>query len=200
MLRRLSILAVPAGVILTASFASAAIVETESNNTMGSANILVRPPVVSADTGVLSLGSETDVDVFQINLLAGDVLSVQTTPLAVPFTVPDTQIALGNAAGEVVEFGDDHDDSDSFGSAFDFLAPADGIYFIGITGWNDLDDTNLELGASFASVLNGLNADSSAHGETGDYLLTVTVVPVPEPAFAGLAALGLGGLAMRRRR
>lgn len=178
----------------TCGVSSAAIVETEPNDDLANADVIARGAVVPfADVGVMSLQQKPglgDVDVFGINLFTDEVLSVITTPLESFPTDPDTVLGLFNEDGILVEMSDDQDDSDSRGSALDYLVPNDGTYYIAVSGFGDEG----ELGDSFGD--GNFNGD---HNEIGSYALTLSVILIPEPT-TGLALTGLGGLLLRRRR
>ncbi|NLX22601.1 MAG: PEP-CTERM sorting domain-containing protein [Phycisphaerae bacterium] len=162
--------------------AQATIIESEPNNTIPTANPIVVGAKPWADVGVMSLGGAGgDVDFFAITLVKNDVLTVVTTPLQPMFTKPDTLLALFDAANVQLVLDDNSaNNGSSTGSTIMFSAPADGTYYLGVTGAADL-------------------AFTGGHTETGLYILTASVVPIPEPATAMLLATGMSALAWRRR-
>ena len=134
-----------------------------------------------------------DVDFYAIDLTAGDVLTAMTAPLEEAFDFPDTVLFLFDEAGDFLldddESGDDESDfteaigpHDGQGSAFHFLAPADGTYYLAVTGFPGGEDDLIV-----------------PHAEVGDYALLVSRVRViPEPATGLLLTLGL--LTLRPKR
>ncbi len=129
-----------------------------------------------------------DVDFYAVFLHAGETLNAMTAPLEDPnFVAPDTVIAVFDTDGATQlvnnDDGGSHDPNggsmSDYGSVLRFVAPADGTYFLGVTG---LGDRNF----------------SGNHSEVGDYGLMVSVVP--EPASLALLLLGAGTLAWRMRK
>jgi hypothetical protein len=137
----------------------------------------------------------SDIDFYQISLLAGQVLSAMTAPLSdlpMSFDVPDTMLGLFNSSGTLIFFNDDAGDSnnsslfgtldsdspsgDVFGSAIRALIMTDGIYYIGVTGFGD-DDFE------------------GSHSEIGRYALLVGVTAIPEASAAILPSITLMFLA-----
>ena len=169
----------------TATAGAATITESESNNTLATADPL--PPddfnFVMATLG----GTGGDVDVFSIFLNAGDILLSQTVPLRVFPNEPDTELAIVNSSGTIVEESDDTGDDDSRGDALDFMAPTSDTYFVAVTGFPDGGSTGDTFGAG--------NYEGG-HSQSGRYALTTTIIPVPEPlaGIGGLAVVGLLGL------
>lgn len=135
-----------------------------------------------------------DVDFYAIDLDAGDVLSAMTAPLADPFFAPDTVLYLFDSAGAFIldddEAGDDESDftaaigpHDGLGSGLHFLAPADGTYYLAVTGFPGFDTETIE-----------------PHMEVGDYALLVSrVAVIPEPTSAALLALATLSIVTRSR-
>jgi hypothetical protein len=127
----------------------------------------------------------SDIDYYALNLTSGQVLNVMTAPvedLLSSFNSPDTLIRLVDSNGVPLVTNDDAGDdgfselnpllgSDSplhasgagaWGSALRALIPADGVYYIGVTGFGD----------------DGFIGD---HGEIGRYALLVGVTSVATP-------------------
>lgn len=123
-----------------------------------------------------------DVDFMRITgALAGDRMTITTHPLAPTEQSPgpDTLAGVFDASGELIDLEADF----SVGSRFDFVVPADGTWFTGITG--TLDD-----------FFEGW------HLETGPYALVISVFPVPSPgagSSAGVAVLVLAAIRALRR-
>lgn len=157
--------------------AQALIIESESNNTLGTADEIVVGARPWNDLGAIAMdGTGGDVDYFLLSLELNDVLAVESTPVQPMFSIPDTRLGLFDAGGTLL-LADVN--SPAAGASSNLLYPitATGIYYLAVTGGTDLDF-------------------SGNHGQAGPYLLDVTVTPEP----ASLAFLGLGMLACLRRR
>jgi len=184
--------------LVIASPAAALLNDQEpSNNDIANAGIQIAIPqnesLVIVDAGVFTFTvGGGDLDYLGIGgLLAGDVVNLSTTPLGDPpsFEIPDTIVGLFTDNGSSECVGDDAFNNDldqfptGFGSLCRFEIPADGDYFIGITGFS-------------AVPFDG------AHFEEGKYSLTVNVTRLPEPGVLlqlASGALGLAALHARRR-
>lgn len=160
--------------------ANAIITETEPNDTFGSANVIVRGAGPWSDVGVLQLssGQSGDVDWFRVHLDIGDILTVATTPQPPTYQVPDTYMGLFSAGQVLLSFDDDS--GQGRGSLIQWQATTSGDHYLAITGFPDINF----LGA---------------HSESGQYILTMSIVPVPEPSTVVGVLLGVTALAVARR-
>jgi hypothetical protein len=180
-------IALPARAVLTD--------QESSNNSLSTAAIqMTGDATIKSDAGFFTFTvGGGDTDYLGIGgLIAGDVVTVSTTPLVDPPDLehPDTIVGLFNSTGTELCVGDDayNNDLDNFPIGFGSLCrleiPADGDYFAGATGFS-------------AMPFDG------AHFEEGKYSLTVTITPLPEPGVMlqlASGVLGLAALQAHRRR
>jgi hypothetical protein len=167
--------------------------ESESNNTLGTANNLgtYGPP----GDGITVLGnmSSGDVDWFQFT-----ITNVGSTVVSIAFAFPastnatDGVMQVVNSSGVVIEFDDD--DGIGFMPSIQLSNVSAGTYYIGLSGFGDSDSSSVGT----TNVLDGLNGLGQPHSQNWDYQMEIGLNIVPAPGAFGL--LGMGGLAMARRR
>lgn len=154
-----------------------------------------------------AVGASGDADLYCIYIY--DWQAFRATTVGQPGSLSDTQLFLFNANGMGVTHNDDSGGGARSTLTSQFLS-GNGIYFIGITGYNTdpssaggLIWNNTPFGTERAPDGPGAGgslaswAGSSSSG-TYDILLNGATFHVPEPGT--MAALGLGALALLRRR
>jgi hypothetical protein len=135
----------------------------------------------------LTAGAGGDLDFYSVFMNPGDILSAFTTPLGSQFAfdAPDTILGIFHSSGVLIDASDDAG-VDAFGvnvlgpargSAIRFQATTAGLYYLGVTGFNDFDF----LGD---------------HAQAGLYGLTASLIPEPSSAIVLL----LAGIGLMRRR
>lgn len=188
---------ITAVVLMAATSANAVFVgfDGAGNNTQATAQVLVSNTAdwndagcaLSADVGIGSLAAGGDVDFYKLMIPNGCVLTAITTPLSGFPSSPDTLLGVWDGAGFVNGSDDAGGDGDSGGP----VGPTRGsairynnnsgvaqMVWLSVSGFPDFGWTG-------------------AHGEVGDYLLTVSLTP--EPATLGLLLGGLVFFARRRK-
>ena len=145
-------------------------------------------------TVVDALGANPNVDVFTFNIAEDTVLSGITVA---NFTSTDNVAFLGFAEGTDFPF-----DATELGNTPDQNLILGGNLFGGVVGINIIDTIgNGVIGTGFTAPLDA--GDYTLYlqqlgGVTVDYTIELDVTSVPEPS--SIALLGLGGLALLRRK
>lgn len=177
-----------AAVAAVPAFASSPIPEIEPNNTFGTAQLIDRALFIpTGSVSILGSVSPGDVDYFEIPLLAGDFVAAQ---LVLRPGSPSSASVLGvfDPSGNFIGYDVD------VPNVLAGVVSASGGWRVAVSGYPDVGSTFLgDDGIPF----------NGTHSQNIDYLLTLSLVPVPEPG--GLLALGTGvagllGYSVRRRR
>lgn len=181
--------------------------ETEGNNTMGTANfigtfnapgegILVDGAITPGTVGTPNApGTAGDVDWFSFTVTGNTTFVASIFAIINNGTgIPDSQLILTDASGNILSFDDDS--NVGFMSSLNTISLGAGTYFIGVTGYNDLNIG----GTSGIQLPDGFQGDTqlAGHTENWTYKLIIGLNIVPTPGAAAL--LGLGGLVAGRRR
>lgn len=158
--------------------------EQEPNNTFATANVLsydALPPF--AITGDPTL-TANDVDYFLIHLVPNTAVSVAAQPLN-SATSPAVLMGLfdGSASHTLLRSSDSN--SGAGAAFFTYRVATEGNYYIGVTG----------VGETATS-----GGFTGTHSQAGGYQLTVSVSPTPTPEPASFLALGVGAVALVRRK
>jgi len=122
-------------------------------------------------TGVIGdgLNGGADVDLFALSLAAGETLTidVDAATLAEPSGL-DSYLRLFNGAGVQLAFNDDA--AGSFDSLLSFVAPATGIYYVGVSAYGN---------SAYDPAVDG---SGQAAESSGAYAATFVVTPPPVTA------------------
>ncbi len=180
------------------------IVETEANNSPALANfvgtynfpggsVLVDGTITGGGVGIAG-----DVDWFAFTVGGTSVMATSVFSLDNGFA--DSEIWLVAADGTtILGYNDDGNPGGGSGGMSSLLALnlAPGNYYLALSGWDD--------GGAVNSIPDGFNGSNPpapgagvGHGENFTYKLLIGFNVVPTPG--ALALMGVGGLAMARRR
>ena len=168
--------------------------DTDPSNDATSGADLISLGSLKASVAVSELISE-DVDYYELHLSQGSILSAMTAPLSdLPssFNFPDTALGLFDSDGIPLLVNDDAGDegysdlfpdlgSDNplgpdgiFGSAIRALIPANGVYYLGVTGFEDDDFVGVHDELGRYALLVGVHSEATPNLE-GDYNSNGTV-------------------------
>ena len=106
-----------------------------------------------------------DVDLFAVNLIAGDQLTVDVAARELGSSL-DSYLRLFDATGQQLAFNDDF--GGSLDSYLDYTASTSGTYYVGVSGYRN---------ASYSP----LTAGSGTAGSTGTYAVSFAVVGEESP-------------------
>ncbi|MCH8923767.1 MAG: PPC domain-containing protein, partial [Planctomycetes bacterium] len=105
--------------------------------------------VTSTISGAIDPGG--DVDLFSLQLSAGETVTVDTDAFSPPGNTLDTLLRIFDAAGNEIARNDD-DAGTAPDSQVTFVAPADGVFFVGVSGAiNQFYNPNVE-GSGFGPL------------------------------------------------
>ncbi|HBY80779.1 MAG TPA: hypothetical protein DEG47_28065, partial [Cyanobacteria bacterium UBA11148] len=160
---------------------------SEPNDTLAqSTNTGINGAGSFSDSGVVgdngNVGSDADVDLYQVQLNAGDFLRVDIDAEAIGSDL-DSYLRLFDSSGTELSSNDDSDGTDS---ALGFIAQTAGTYYVGVSGYsNDSYNPSIE--------------GSGSGGETGNYNIDIDVVvpnftPEPNDILSQAANTGINGL------
>jgi len=170
--------------MLAGSASAGTFSESESNNTLATANDLGTYGVPGGSLLITGSITDSDVDWYEFSLSTTSSLTVfagfSTTSGA------DGILQVVNSSGVVIDFDDDS--GVGLMPALQIESLAAGTYYFAMSGFGDVG-----VGSIGTTDL----ADGS-HTEIFDYKLAVGFSIVPAPS--AMALLGMGGLAMSRRR
>lgn len=158
--------------------------ETEDNNTLALANDIGSFDDPGGSVAIDGAISEGDVDWFVFTLDNAASLSFFSVFAS---SGADGIMQIVAAGGDVIAFDDDSGIGLMPAIQIDDLAA--GTYYIGISGYDDVDSDSVDTDEL---------ADGLGHSENFGYKLNVGFSVVPAPG--AMALFGMGGIMMTRRR
>lgn len=172
--------AIAAALLVPAGVASAGVIDSDpANDTQAGADMVVLDDGAATFSAELISGQIGDVDWFSFSAPANSFISIIILPLDVPLMSPDTILGLFDAGGTQLAFNDDVNPPNR-GSAIVFANTSAQTLSFAVSGFGDAD-----------------NFDGS-HDEAGNYVVKMSINPIPTPG--AIALVGLAGLAAARRR
>ena len=175
--------------VLTALFAGTAqaglVSEMEGNDTLATANDLGLFSAPGGSVLVDGVIGDNDVDWFQFTLDNDASLSVFAAFATGPGA--DGVLQIVASGGDVIAFDDDS--GIGLMPAISLNTLTAGTYFVGLSGFGDAGSGSVDTDELF---------DGQGHSENYGYKLNIGFTVVPAPG--ALALLGMGGLAVARRR
>ncbi|MCU0688141.1 MAG: PPC domain-containing protein [Phycisphaerales bacterium] len=194
-----------AAMALAAGTANAGLIlETESNNSAATANNIgtfnVPGGSVLVDGTITpgSIGQAGDVDWFRFTV--GGTATVVASIFSLNNVNADSELWLiGSDGTTILAYNDDGNVNGGSGNMSSLIQAnlAPGNYFLVISGFNDGGASN-NLPDGFVGDAAPVPGQTSGHTQNFDYKFIVGFNVIPTPGAAAL--LGLGGLAMARRR
>lgn len=184
----LAVVAVCVFAVYPAARAGTPLPEVEPNNTFGTAQLIARSLFIpTGSVSILGKITPGDVDYFEVPLLAGDFFAAHLVMAPGSFNNA-TALGIFNPGANLVAY-------DLYApNVLAGLVPSSGGWRVAVTGYPDVGSIFLgDDGVPF----------NGTHPQSVNYLLTLSLVPVPEPG--GIIALatgiaGLFGYSVRRRR
>ncbi len=180
-MKYMSIIAIAA---LSGSAMAGIISETESNNTLGTANDIGTFAAPGGSIAIDGVLGANDVDWYSFTLSEDASL---TFIAAFGPSTGDGMMQIVAAGGDVIAFDDDS--GVGLMPAIQLEDLSAGIYYIGFSGYEDVDATSVDTDEL---------ADGQGHSENFAYKLNVGFTIVPAPG--ALALAGMGGLVAARRK
>lgn len=159
--------------------------ELESNNTIGTANSLGLFDVPGGSVVIDAYLGDNDVDWYSFTL--ADTSSLAIFAAFSAGSSADGILQLVTDSGDVIAFDDDS--GVGFLPALQVESLGAGTYYLGMSGFGDVGSDSVDTDEL---------ADGIGHSEDFGYKLAVGFTIVPAPG--AIALLGMGGLAMSRRR
>jgi hypothetical protein len=146
------------------------IVDTEPNNTIATASLIVRTPGYFSGVGIGALNYAGDVDFY----------SIQVTPLMNGNTSPEIEAGIFDQSGDLLSL-DTGSSGNGFQAIVSYAPTVSGTYYIGVTGSGD-------------------DQFIGDHTQQGPYQIVVGITPAAVPEPASLAGMGLGLVFLARKR
>jgi hypothetical protein len=169
--------------VSSAAFAGGIVSEVEDNNSLATANDIGMFDLPGGSIAIDGVLTDNDVDWFSFTLNNTASLSF----FSVFGTSGDGIMQIVGAGGDVLAFDDDS--GVGFMPAIQIENLTAGTYYIGFSGFGDVDG---------ASVGTDELADGVGHIQNFSYKINVGFSIVPAPS--SMALLGMGGLIGTRRR
>ncbi len=138
-----------------------------------------------------------DVDLFQITVSAGSRFSAETSQPVGQATL-DTMLRLFDSNGTELAFDDDS--GAGFYSRIDHRFASGGVYYVGVTGYANLDYDPFSGGSGIPGATGPYHLQLNVTSDLGDTLATAELAAIDETRFSFDSSIGDGSQGAERRR